>query len=227
MKIGVFGTGVVGQTIASKLDELGHDVMLGTRDVAETLARAEPNPYGMPPLAVWHAQNPRIKLGTFAEAAEHGGVLFNATNGAASVQALESAGEANLGNKVLMDISNPLDFSRGMPPTLTVSNTDSMGEQIQRAFPNLKVVKTLNTVTASLMVNPNLVGGGEHDMFVCGNDADANAQATEMLKSWFGWKRVIDLGDITAARGMEMYLPIWLRLWGALGTGVFNIKVVS
>lgn len=227
MKIGVFGTSVVGQTISSKLAELGHEVMVGTRDVAATLARTDPNPYGMPPFGVWFRQNRGIELGTFADAAAYGGVLFNATSGTASLQALELAGEANLESKILIDISNPLDFSHGMPPVLSVSNTDSVGEQIQRAFPNLKVVKTLNTVTASLMVNPNQIGDGEHDMFLCGNDRDAKARATEILKDWFGWKHVVDLGDITSSRGLEMYLPLWLRLWGAVGSGIFNIKVVK
>lgn len=227
MKIGVFGTSVVGQAISGKLAELGHDVMVGTRDVAKTLAHTEPNPYGLPAFSVWQQQNPSVKLGAFADAARHGEVIINATNGTGSLAALDMAGAANLDGKVLIDIANPLDFSQGMPPSLSVCNTDSLGEQIQRSFPNVKVVKTLNTVTAFLMVNPGLIAGGDHTMFVCGNDAGAKAQVTEWLRSWFGWKDVIDLGDITGARGAEMYLPIWLRLWGALGTGLFNVKIVK
>ncbi len=153
--------------------------------------------------------------------------MFNATNGMGSLEALKLAGESNLNGKILVDISNPLDFSKGMPPSLSVCNTDSLGEQIQRAFPAVKVVKTLNTVTASLMVNPRQLADGDHHVFVSGNDAGAKAQVTDLLKTWFGWKHVIDLGDITTARGTEMYLPLWLRLWGALGTGMLNIKVVS
>jgi predicted dinucleotide-binding enzyme len=217
---------MVGQAISGKLAELGHDVMVGTRDVAQTLARTDPHPYGFPPFSVWHQQQPKVRLGTFAEAAAHGEMVINATNGTATLAALRSAGEAHLNGKVLIDIANPLDFSQGNPPSLSVSNTDSLGEQIQRAYPNVKVVKTLNTVTAFLMVNPALVGNGDHTIFVSGNDAAAKAQVTEWLKGWFGWKDVIDLGDITNARGTEMYLPIWLRMWGALGTGMFNIKVV-
>jgi hypothetical protein len=137
------------------------------------------------------------------------------------------AGEANLNGKVLIDIANPLDFSQGMPPTLTVCNTDSLGEQIQRAYPNVKVVKTLNTVNAFLMVNPGQLANADHTMFVCGNDAAAKAQVTEWLKGWFGWKDVIDLGDITNARGTEMLLPIWVRLWGALQSPMFNFKIVK
>lgn len=227
MKIGVFGTSMVGQAISGKLAELGHDVMVGTRDVAKTQANTTPHPYGFPPFSVWHQQHSDVKLGSFAEAAAHGELLINATNGTASLAALKSAGEAHLNGKVLVDIANPLDFSQGNPPSLSVSNTDSLGEQIQRAYPNVKVVKTLNTVTAFLMVDPQQVAGGEHTMFVSGNDATAKTQVTGLLKNWFGWRDIIDLGDISTARGTEMYLPIWLRLWGALGTGMFNIKVVK
>jgi hypothetical protein len=226
MKIGVLGTSMVGQVLSGKLVELGHDVMVGTRDVAKTLAHTDPNPYGFPAFSVWQKQNSTVKLGTFAAAAAHGEVVFNATSGTGSLEALQMAGEANLNGKVLVDIAEPIDFSQGMPPSLSVSNTDSLGEQIQGAFPNVKVVKTLNTVTAFLMVNPAMVANGDHTMFVCGNDAAAKAQVTGWLQDWFGWKDVLDLGDITSARGTEMYLPIWLRLWGALGTGMFNIKVV-
>lgn len=227
MKIGILGTGMVGQTLAGKLAELGHDVVVGTRDVAATMAQTEPGAYGFPAFGVWLQQNPGAAIGTFAEAAAQAEVVLNATNGAGALAALAQAGEANLSGKILIDISNPLDFSQGMPPTLTVCNTDSLGEQIQRVFPNVKVVKALNTVTASLMVNPRQLAGGEHDLLISGNDAAAKAQATAWLTAWFGWKHVIDLGDITAARGMEMYLPLWLRLWGTLGTGEFNVKVVK
>ena len=227
MKIGIFGTSMVGQAISGKLAELGHDVMVGTRDVAKTQAHTEPHPYGFPAFSVWQKEHSSVKLGTFADAAKHGEVVFNATNGTSSLEALKMAGESNINGKVLVDIANPLDFSRGNPPSLSVSNTDSLGEQIQRAYPNVKVVKTLNTVTAFLMVNPSLVANADHTLFVCGNDADAKAQVTEWLKGWFGWKDVIDLGDITNARGTEQVLPIWIRLFGVLGTGMFNFKIVK
>lgn len=227
MKIGVFGTSIVGQAISGKLAELGHDVIVGTRDVAKTLAHVDPHPYGFPAFSVWQKEHTNVKLGTFADAAKHGEIVFNATNGDASLKALELAGESNLNGKILVDIANPLDFSKGNPPSLSVSNTDSLGEQIQRAYPDVKVVKALNTVTALLMVNPTLVGNGDHTIFVCGNDATAKAQVAEWLKGWFGWKDVMDLGDITSSRGTEMYLPIWLRIWGALGTGMFNVKIVK
>lgn len=227
MKIGVFGTSIVGQAISGKLEELGHDVMVGTRDVAKTQAHVDPHPFGFPAFSVWQKEHTNVKLGTFADAAKHGEVVFNATNGDASLKALKLAGESNLNGKILVDIANPLDFSKGNPPSLSVSNTDSLGEQIQRAYPDVKVVKALNTVTAFLMVNPALVGNGDHTIFICGNDAAAKVQVAEWLKGWFGWKDVMDLGEITSSRGTEMYLPIWLRIWGALGTGMFNVKIVK
>ncbi|HLL25324.1 MAG TPA: hypothetical protein VK427_24480, partial [Kofleriaceae bacterium] len=138
---------------------------------------------------------------------------------------LQLTGERVLADKVLVDVSNPLDFSQGFPPSLTISNTDSLGEQLQRAFPATKVVKTLNTVAASLMIEPRQLADGEHTMFVCGNAADAKQQVTTLLAS-FGWRDVVDLGDITNARGTEMWLPLWVRLYGALGTPAFNLKLV-
>jgi 8-hydroxy-5-deazaflavin:NADPH oxidoreductase len=226
MKIGLLGTSMVGQNVGAKLAELGHDVMMGTRDVAATMAKTEPHPYGFPAFGVWQKDHPTVKLGSFAEAAAHGDVVFNATNGIASLEVLALAGEANLNEKILVDISNPLDFSKGTPPTLSVSNTDSLGEQIQRAYPHVRVVKTLNTVTAFLMVNPGLLADADHTLFICGDDSDAKATVVGWLADWFGWRDVIDLGDITNARGTEQLLPLWIRLYGALGTGMFNIKVV-
>jgi predicted dinucleotide-binding enzyme len=226
MNIAVLGTGIVGQTISAKLAELGHQVAIGTRDVARTLSREQPGATGSHPFKAWLQEHPAVTLGSFAEAAAHGELVFNCTAGTASLEALRLAGEANLNGKVLIDIANPLAFAPGGPPTLAISNTDSLGEQIQRAFPQVKVVKTLNTVNANVMVNPRQVADGDHHLFVSGNDAQAKAQVIDFMKSWFGWQQVIDLGDITTARGTEMYLPIWVRLWGVLGTGLFNVKVV-
>lgn len=226
MRVGVLGTGVVGRAIGARLVELGHDEKIGTRNVAQTLARAEPDRMGNPPFKTWQQQHPKVKLETFSEAAAHGEIIVSATNGAASLEVLRQAGEPNLAGKVLIDISNPLDFSKGMPPTLSVSNTDSMGEQIQREFPRAKVVKTLNTVNAYLMVGPGQLAGADHTIFLSGNDAAAKAKVADLLKS-FGWKDILDLGDITTARGVEMYLPLWLRVWGALQAPMFNVKVVK
>lgn len=215
MKIGVLGTGMVGATIGTKLVQLGHQVRMGSR--------AASNPKSIE----WATKNGNnASHGTFSEAAGFGELLFNCVAGAASLDAVRAAGEQNLSGKVLIDVSNPLDFSKGVPPTLFVGNTDSLGEQLQRAFPNLRVVKTLNTMNCQLMVNPQRLAAGDHHVFVSGNDADAKRQVTEILSNWLGWKHVIDLGDISTARGTEAVLPLWLRLWGALQTGEFNFKIV-
>ena len=215
MQIGVLGTGMAGQALATKLVELGHEVRMGSRDAANEKARA------------WAASaGEGASQGTFADAADFGELLLNCTAGAASLEALEQAGDEALRGKVLVDVANPLDFSRGMPPTMTVCNTDSLGEQIQRRFPETRVVKALNTINYEVMVDP-AVAPGEHDLFVCGDDAVAKATVTDLLES-FGWprERIIDLGGIDASRGTEMYLPLWVRLLGVLGSGRFNIRVV-
>jgi 8-hydroxy-5-deazaflavin:NADPH oxidoreductase len=201
VKIGVLGTGNVGRTIAAKLVELGHDVRVGSRTAKDDAV-------------------------TFADAAAHGELVFNCTAGDASLGALRMAEEENLADKILVDVANPLDFSQGMPPILAVCNADSLGEEIQRSFPRSKVVKALNTVNCNVMVDPSVVPG-EHDAFVCGNDEGAKNEVRELLGS-FGWpaERIYDLGDITAARGTEMYLPLWLRLIGVTGDPNFNIRVV-
>ena len=225
MRFGIFGTGVVGKTIAVRLDGLGHDVIVGTRNPEGTLSRTDPDQYGNPPFGAWQEEHPEVRLGTFAEAAAHGDMVVNATAGAVSLEALEQAGEDNLNGKILIDIANPLDFSKGMPPTLLVSNTDSLGEQIQRRFPEAKVVKTLHTMNAYLMVDPAQLAATDHTVFVSGDDAEAKARVSELLRS-FGWSDVIDLGDITTARGTEMVLPIWVRLFGVLQKPIYNFKIV-
>ncbi|MBK9097232.1 MAG: NAD(P)-binding domain-containing protein [bacterium] len=226
MKIGILGTGVVGQTITEKLSQLGHQVMIGTRDKQLTLAKTGKDNFGRPPVSEWLKNNSKVQLGTYSEAASYGEFLVNATSGTGSLDALKLAGENNLTNKVLLDISNPLDFSKGMPPTLTICNTDSLGELIQRTFPNLKVVKSLNTLTAYLMVNPKLLPEPTN-IFLNGNDTGAKNEVRNLLTT-FGWneKDIIDMGDITTARGTEQILPIWVRLWGTLQTPMFNFKIV-
>jgi len=215
MKIAVLGTGMVGETIGSKLVALGHEVKMGSRSATNEKAAAWVKKAGA-----------KASQGTFADAAAFGELLFNCTSGSGSIEALNAAGKENLQGKILLDISNPLDFSKGMPPALFLSNTDSLGEQIQRTFPALKVVKTLNTISANVMVDPARIPG-EHAVFVSGNDAEAKAQVKRLLTEWLGWKQVIDLGDITTSRGTESYLPLWLRLWGVMGTPDFNIQVVK
>jgi 8-hydroxy-5-deazaflavin:NADPH oxidoreductase len=225
VRFGILGTGVVGKSIAVRLDGLGHDVIVGTRNPEETLSRTDPDQYGNPPFGAWQEEHPEVRLGTFAEAAAHGDMVVNATAGAVSLEALEQAGEDNLNGKILIDISNPLDFSKGMPPTLLVSNTDSLGEQIQRRFPEAKVVKTLHTMNAYLMVDPAQLAATDHTVFVSGDDAEAKARVSELLRS-FGWSDIIDLGDITTARGTEMVLPIWVRLFGVFQKPIYNFKIV-
>jgi predicted dinucleotide-binding enzyme len=225
MRFGVLGTGIVGKTIAARLAGLGHEVKVGTRDPEETVSRTEPDRYGNPPFSAWQQEHPEVGLGTFAEAAAHGEMVVNATAGAVSLEALERADEENLNGKVLIDIANPLDFSQGMPPTLSVVNTDSLGEQIQRKFPEVKIIKALNTMNAYVMADPAQLEGADHSVFVSGDDTDAKVQVSELLRS-FGWTDIIDLGDITNARGTEMMLPVWVRLFGALQKPLFNFKIV-
>lgn len=214
MDIAVLGTGMVGRTLATRLVGLGHTVTMGSRRAGNETA------------AAWAAAaGERAAEGSFADAAAAAALVVNATAGAASIDALTAAGAPNLAGKVLLDVANPLDASHGMPPTLTVCNTDSLAEQIQRAFPEARVVKSLNTVNCDVMVDPSVVPGS-HTMFVAGNDDAAKAEVRALLES-FGWPPgdVMDLGDLGAARGMEMYLPLWLRLWGATRTGHLNVKV--
>ena len=214
MRLGILGTGVVGKTLGTKLVRVGHDVRMGSRKAGNDKAKA------------WTKEAGKgASEGSFADAAAHGEIIFNCTAGMASLDALRAAGTRNLQAKILIDVSNPLDFSKGMPPSLSVCNTDSLGEQIQKAFPEAKVVKTLNTVTATLMVDPSLVPG-THTMFISGNDAEAKAAVIKLLKQDFGWKEVLDLGDLSAARAQEMYLPLWLRLYMKLQTANVNVHVV-
>ena len=245
MNIGVLGTGMVGQALGSALAAQGHAVMFGTRDVEKTLAGEGTNAYGVPVFGVWykdnankgsehkdnthkdseHKDSAHLELGTFAEAARFGDLLVNATNGMGSLEALHAAGADNLGSKILIDVANELDFSGGMPPRALATTDRSLGEAIQAAFPTLRVVKTLNTINASVMVDPALVPGGDSTVFINGNDAEAKAQVTELLRS-FGWQDVMDLGDVTASRAAEMLLPVWVRAWGVLGNVPFNFKIV-
>jgi predicted dinucleotide-binding enzyme len=214
MNIGVLGTGVTGQTIGSRLIQLGHEVMLGSRDEAN------------PSAFVWAKdQGQHALYGTFKNAAVFGEIIFNCTLGSASLEALDLAGAENLKDKVLIDTSNPLDRSTDMW-TLTVSNTDSLGEQIQRAFPETRVVKTLNTVNANVMVDPAKLLEKTH-VFVSGNDIEAKAIVVRILRDWFGWREIIDLGNITTARSVEMYVLLWHTLRNAISSQRFNIKVVT
>ncbi len=219
MKIAVLGTGTVGETIGSALLAKGHTVMMGSRDANN------------PKAAAWVKKNGQLaRQGSFAQAAAFGELIINATKGEHSLNALSLAGEHHLNGKILIDISNPLDTSHGMPPSLipALSNTNSLGEEIQKCFPQLKVVKTLNTMWCGLMVNPDLIGEGDHLNFICGNDAAAKNMVKNFLIENFGWKErnLLDLGGITCARGTESYLHLWLRVYMATNNGAFNFQLV-
>ncbi|MEM6727909.1 MAG: NAD(P)-binding domain-containing protein [Pseudomonadota bacterium] len=213
MKIAVLGTGMVGQALATKLAALGHDVMMGARAPGNAKA------------AAWAAEN-AAQSGTFAEAAAHGEIVVMATLGAATLEVAEAAGALALAEKVVIDVTNPLDMSAGFPPTLLpeYTNTHSLGEALQAALPDARVVKALNTMNCEIMVNPALVPG-QHDVFLAGNDADAKALVADLLNS-FGWEDPVDLGGIEAARGTEGLMPFWLRMYGAVGSANFNYRIV-
>lgn len=225
MNIAVLGTGMVGQAVAARLADLGHTVTVGTRDPQATRGRTEPDGMGNPGIASWLADHPGVGLAAFSDAAAGAELVVLATLGTATLDILDRAGADNLAGKVVLDISNPLDFSAGMPPRLFVDNDDSLGEQVQRAYPAARVVKALNTMNAHLMVDPHQLAAGDFTSFVSGNDPAAKAEVVELLTS-LGHRDVIDLGDISTARGTEMMMPVWIRLWNALGTPMFSFKVV-
>ena len=211
MKIAVLGTGVAGRTLALGFQRLGHEVVIGTRDPATTRARED-----------WTLD---IALQPYDEVAVDADMVVNVTNGRGSLSALGMVGAETLAGKVILDVANPLDFSSGFPPTLTVKDTDSLAEQIARAFPEARVVKALNTVTAAVMVDPSRVGDGSTTMFLAGDDASARSAVRELLGE-LGWQDVVEFEELSAARGMEMWLPFWVRLMGRLGTADFNLKIV-
>lgn len=225
MKIAVLGTGMVGRALAGRLAELGHEATVGTRDVDATMARTASDATGNPPYADWAQAHPQVRLATFADAAAGAELVVNATAGNVSIAALEAAGREHLAGKVLLDVANPLDYSQGFPPSLFVSNTDSLAEQIQAAFPETRVVKSLNTMNAFLMTDPRRLADADHTVFVSGDDPGAKQLVTELLRS-FGHTDVIDLGDISTARGTETLLPVWVRLYGVLGVPTFQFKIV-
>jgi len=223
MRIAVLGTGTVGRTLAGALAGLGHEVALGTRDPVATRARTDES--GLALVADWVDDHPGVTLTDLAAAASASELVVNALNGASAVAGLETAGEEALAGKVLLDVSNPLDFGHGWPPTLLVCNTDSLAEQIQRRFPSARVVKALHTMNAALMADPGRLAGGDHTSFVAGDDAEARQVVVDLLRS-LGHLDILDLGELAAARGTEMYLPLWLRVMSALGTPEFSLRIV-
>lgn len=214
MRIGVIGSGMVGTGLASRLVQVGHEVRMGSRTADGGAAS-------------WaDSAGPAASVGDFADAARFGELVINATAGAHSLEALDQAGTSNLAGKVLLDVANPIATpAADGPVTLAVANTDSLAEQIQRRFPQTRVVKSLNTMNADVMVHPELVAG-EHVVFVSGDDAAAKQTVTGLLGS-FGWKdhQIVDLGTLVTARGTEAYLLIWLSIWQAVRQPHFNIQI--
>jgi 8-hydroxy-5-deazaflavin:NADPH oxidoreductase len=224
--IAVFGTGSVGQTIAKKLVHLGHTVVIGTRNVSESLAKTESDGMGGQPISNLIEANPTLKIATFAEDKLGADLIILAVSGKAALSALELAGELPAG-QIVLDITNPLDFSNGFPPSLFTPSTTSLSEQIQAKYPHIHIVKSLNTMANNLMVNPTqLKESGVN--FICGNDNEAKNHIKTLLKS-FGWEEssIMDLGDLVGARGMEMSLPLWIRVFQSRGNGNFNWKIVD
>ncbi len=217
---------MVGRAHASKLAQIGHDVVIGTRDPEATRVRRSDNPR-LKDFGAWLAENPRVKLGYFEEAAMHGEVVINALKGTSTMDVLKSLGEDPFEDKVLIDISNPIGSSFGQPTSLFVINNDSLAERIQQLLPQAKVVKTLNTVASHLQVNPGMLAGGEHTTFVSGNDAGAKTKVSGYLKDWYGWKHVIDLGDLRTARGAEAMIMTWIDLLVLRKAPSFAFKVVE
>jgi predicted dinucleotide-binding enzyme len=218
MNIGVLGTGVVGRTIGTALTEKGHNVRLGSRTMHNDNA------------ADWvKKSNNHATHGDFNDAATFGELVFFCLKGEFALDAIAALDPDNLAGKILVDVSNPLDFSQGMPPgILPRFSGTSLGEEIQKALPGTAVVKTLNTVTCSVMVDPKQVSHGDHSIFICGNDSDARNKIKHFLVDNFGWKpdHILDLGPISSARTTEAYVPFWVSIMQSLGTPVFNIKVV-
>ena len=210
----MLGTGAVGRAVAGRLDELGHDVTMGTRDPAETAGRDEHT--------AWAAAHPGVRLAGFADVAG-ADLVVNARGGDVAAGVLDEVGDG-LDGVVLLDLSNPLDHSAGFPPRLFVKDDDSLAERLQRAHPRARVVKTLNTMNNAVMVDPARLGE-ETTVFVSGDDADAKAVVVGLLRE-LGHTDVIDLGGLETARGAEMFLPLWVRTAIALGGSDFNIKVV-
>ena len=225
MNITVLGSGVVGQALASTFSQLGHQVFMATRDPEATSKRTEPNPQSGLSFSSWYAVNQNIELVPFTAVPKSTNLFINATGGVYSLDILRDVGAEALSEKIIMDVSNPLDFSGGWPPTLALCNTDSLAENIQRTYADCSVVKTLNTLNYQVMVAPDMVPG-KHQVFVSGESVEAKETVTGLLGE-MGWSRdrVIDLGGIQTARGTEMMMPMWLGLMGVFGSPIMNFEI--
>lgn len=208
MKIGIFGTGSVGRALAEKLTSLENEVMIGTRNVDKTMAKTEPDILGTPPYKEWQTENQHIKLGTFAEVAAFGEVIILSTFGDATKSAIDLAGKEKFAGKTVIDMTNPLDVSSGIPPKFTGAIGNSLGEQIQRHIPEANVVKTFNSASVHIMIDPKRQEG-EPTLFIAGNGSEAKKIATEIAQS-FGWTDIIDFGDISESFWLETLGMTWI-----------------
>lgn len=210
-KVGILGSGVVGKQLASGFAKHGYDVMIGSRDPAK--------------LEAWKKQvKGKLATGTFADTAAFGSIVVLATVGTGTDSAIDLAGVGNFAGKLVLDATNPLDFSHGMPPGLWVGTTDSLGERVQRKLPSAKVVKCFNTVGNTRMIDPKF-SEGTPPMLICGNDAAAKRETAEILRE-LGWPGAFDVGDMSGARWLEALVPLWVRAAQALNTYEHAFKVV-
>lgn len=212
MQIGILGTGEVGRTLATGFAGAGHDVMIAGRTEAKAAERTR------------EVKTAALKTGTFTDAAAFAELVVLSVSGSVAVDVLRSVSR-QVSGKVVIDTTNPLSFPEGKPMQLLVANSDSLAEQLQRVVPDARIVKALNMMNSRVMIEPAMLKG-EHVACIAGNDPAAKRSVEERLQSDFGWSQIIDLGDITAARGMESWMHLWLKLWGSLGTAQFNIGIV-
>lgn len=213
-RVGVLGTGEVGRRLAAGFASRGHEVVIGSRDPAK------------PELAEWlSGDGAGVVAGTFAEAAAHGELLVLAVLGDAAEAVIADAGPSNFGGKVVIDAMNPLDFSGGFPAKLSISGEDSLGERVQRALPEAKVVKAFNTIGNQYFVEPSF-SEGQPTMLIAGNDEEAKRTVEEVLTD-FGWSDVVDIGGIEGARELEAICIAWVKIGGARDAWDHGFKLLA
>jgi 8-hydroxy-5-deazaflavin:NADPH oxidoreductase len=212
-RVGVLGSGDVGRRLASGFRSRGHDVMIGSRHP------------GKPELHEWlSGDGTGIAAGTFAEAAAHGELIVLAVLGSAAEEAIADAGPKNFGGKVVIDATNPLDFSGGFPPKLSVTGADSLGERVQRALPDAKVVKAFNTIGNPYFVDPSF-SEGQPTMLIAGDDEGAKHTVRDVLAD-FGWSDVVDIGGIEGSRELEAICIVWVKIGGTRGSWDHGFKLL-
>jgi predicted dinucleotide-binding enzyme len=212
-RVGVLGSGEVGRRLAAGFRSRGHDVMIGSRDPSK------------PELREWvSGDGAGVEPGTFAQAAEHGELLALAVLGDAADEAIADARPGNFTGKVVIDAMNPLDFSGGFPPKLSISGEDSLGERVQRSLPGARVVKAFNTIGNAYFVDPKF-GDGEPTMLIAGDDEGAKRTVRDVLAD-FGWLDTVDIGDIEGSRELEAICIAWVKIGGARGGWDHGFKLL-